>query len=384
MKNIIEFKKKNNILWRKIDILCHGLREDEKGVLKKYYKAQNPHETKRTGNAGLQIKLGEEKLALNVAVYKKFCEFSPYTLIMEENNLFVYDSRDKEKIKVCCPDYAPFWYEVPIYCEEEVKNIGDFILLEGDSTAILSITKGCYYFNLGKPCAFCAIGSDSNLKHEKNERKQSILLALEYVLQDEQIDNFHLTGGNTLEEDRGALEYIDYVDKIISIRKDAKIAIEIPPPEVRAQEEVFKKLKDHGVDSITINIEFWNDEKRRELMPIKGYINKEEYISAYKVALKYFGKNKVTCGFIVGLEDKKYTKLGIDTLASLGVITEVYPFKPNSGSVLENEKITKVEDIIEISLYANDRMKKFEIAADKCSGCVKCGACGLTQQLIKL
>ena len=211
-----------------------------------------------------------------------------------------------------------------------------------------------------------------------------ILSALPIVTEDPSVLNFHLTGGNTFDDDRGALNYIEYVQTIMKHRKDARIAVEIPPPKPPVQEIVFSRLKDIGVDSITINIEFWNDVVRRNYMPIKGSIPKEEYISAYRTALKIFGKNKVTCGFIVGVESLEETKSGIEFLTNEGVITEVYPFKPNTGSIMEGYSITDVNDIVEISLFANTAMKSNNISADLCSGCVKCGACGLTQELIKL
>lgn len=385
VSEISDFKIKYSLLWRKIDILCHGLREDDEGLLQYYYKSQNPHETKRTGNAGLQVKLGTSKLALNIAVFKEFCKDSPYLLCKDDrDNLCIKDIRDNNMIMIECPSVAPFWYNKKTYYRDHERLIGDFVLLEGDFTAIASITEGCIYFNCGKQCAFCAIGKDIDLDEDILVRKSMLMSALPVVAEDLSVLNFHLTGGNTFADDRGALDYLEYVEAIKKYRNDACIAVEIPPPKLAVQEEVFLKLKNVGVDSITINIEFWNDDIRKELMPIKGNISKDEYVSAYRTALRYFGKNKVTCGFIVGVESLEDTKEGIKFLASEGVITEVYPFKPNTGSSMEKHKLTDVNDIIEISLFANNEMKINDILPDLCSGCVKCGACGLTQQLISL
>ena len=133
-----------------------------------------------------------------------------------------------------------------------------------------------------------------------------------------------------------------------------------------------------------MNIEFWDEASRLELMPLKGAIPKEEYMAAYRTALQIFGKNKVTCGFIIGLENLQASKAGINAITSENIIAEVYPFKPNTGSILQNNAISSTDDMIEISLYANMRMKENGISPDMCSGCVKCGACGLTQQLINI
>lgn len=383
--DVVELKNKYPLFCKKMDILCHGINIDNEGLLYYYYNCQNPLDTHRTGNAGLQVKLGEDRLPLNVAVYKKFCKSSPFFLTNVNNNeLGLLDIRDNSIIDVFCPNKAPAWYEKDVQYGEQKAKIGNFVLLEGDFTAITSITSGCLYFNKGQPCAFCAIGADATLDYDIDKRRNMILSALLEVVEDPIVTNFHLTGGNTFDTDRGALAYVGYVETLRAKREDAAIAVEIPPPEKSVQREIFLKLKKIGVDSITINIEFWDDEIRRKIMPIKGSIAKTDYISAYYTALDIFGPNKVTCGFIVGVEDIENTYRGIEYLTDLGVVTEVYPFKPNSGSLMEKHPLTNLEDILKVSLFADVAMKKNRIAPNLCSGCVKCGACGLTQELAKI
>lgn len=385
MSDINRFRTQNPLLWKKIDILCHGINVDKHGLLHHFYQNQNPLDTRRTGNAGLQVKLGEQRLPLNVAVYKKFCKDSPYFLTYsQQGDLCVLDVRDNSFINVYCPEAAPWWYEYEIESQYQKAQIGNFILLEGDFTAITSITTGCLYFNMGQPCAFCAIGA--NPKSESNIllRENMILSGLSVVAEDSSITNFHLTGGNTIDPDRGALSYIKYVSALRKKRKDACIAVEIPPPEVSVQKDVFYELKSAGTDSIIMNIEFWNDDIRKKLMPIKGNIPKADYFSAFHTALEIFGSNKVTCGFIVGIENLASTYEGIDYLTDVGVVTEVYPFKPNNGSLMENHSITSTDDIVRVSLYANSAMRTHGIAPNECGGCVKCGACGLIQELITI
>ncbi|GHV00087.1 hypothetical protein FACS1894211_06680 [Clostridia bacterium] len=382
MINVAEqFKHSNPFLWRKIDILCHGIKTDKEGILDRIYVAQNPCDTARTGNAGLQVKLDNGNLALNVAVYKLFCEYSPYVLAYNSSHeLVLHCSDDNSDTLIQCPETHPYWYEHPV----NGHKIGDFILLEGDFTAIASITKGCTYFDRNQPCKFCAIGFEGYLQGDKvtaDEHKKAVLAALTIVAQDAKITNIHLTGGNTESKDRGAESYFQFIKAIQSVAPNKQIAVEIPPPESSIQLGIFKHLKEAGVHSITINMEFWDDEERLKYMPIKGAIPKTDYINAYKNAQKVFGKNRVTCGFIVGLEPIGHTIEGIHEIIKLGVIAEVYPFKPNKGSQMENEPITSTDTIVKVSQIASELMHKNGIDPTACSGCVKCGACGLTQQL---
>jgi biotin synthase-related radical SAM superfamily protein len=376
---IEDFKIKYPILWQKVDILCHGIREDTDGILAHIYSAQNPADTQRTGNNGVQLKLDNRTLALNVAVYKDFCKKSPYMFIKNNSKkLFLRNSIDETLIDIYCPECTPVWYGTDA---GNNNVIGNYIVLEGDFTAIASITKGCVYFNksINKPCAFCAIGEDSDTKLYQ----EALLKALPVVVSDENITHILLTGGNTFSSDRGALNYIKFIEEIQRHNKSKHIAVEIPPPEIKVQHDIFAKLKDAGTDSITINIEFWDDAIREKLMPIKGRFTKTEYISAYQEALKFFGNNKVICGFIIGIEPKEQTVRGMMELSKIGIISEVYPFKPNKGSLMEKYQITPTDFFIEISIEASRLMRENGIDPSKCSGCVKCGACGITQQLFE-
>jgi len=375
------FKEKYNALWRKMDILCHGIAEDNEGILSDLYIRQNPQDTQRTGNAGLQVKMNNGELALNVAVFKKFCKNSPYHLINTDNGLALINNIDDSSTPVICPAFAPVWYHESV---GDRTIAGDLVLLEGDYTAICSITEGCLYFNKGKPCKFCAIGADSTDINSIETRKAMLKKALTLAACDPQIQNIHLTGGNTFDEDRGASGYFKFVQSIQEVNPSIQIAVEIPPPQANVQKDIFNRLKTAGIDSVIINIEFWDDSIREELMPIKGFIPKDEYISAFCEALDSFGKNKVSSGLMVGIEPLERTKEAVDFLTGLDVVVELYPFKPNDRSQMECNPICPTDRIIEMSIYANSMMQRHGLHPENCSGCVKCGACGITQELIKI
>jgi len=375
------FKDKYNALWRKMDILCHGIAEDGECILSDLYSRQNPQDTQRTGNAGLQVKMNNGELALNVAVFKGFSKNSPYHFLNTVDGLALINNIDDSITLVICPAIAPLWYHEPV---GDRTIAGDLVLLEGDYTAITSITGGCLYFNRGKPCKFCAIGADLIDIYQIETRKTMLKKALSLAACDPHIQNIHLTGGNTFDEDRGASGYLEFVQSIQEVNPSIQIAVEIPPPQTNVQNDVFIGLKAAKIDSVIMNIEFWDDSIRKTLMPIKGFIPKEEYISAFREALDCFGKNKVSCGLMVGIEPLEQTKEAADFLTGLGVIVELYPFKPNDRSQMEQNPICPTDHIIEMSVYANSVMQKNGIHPENCSGCVKCGACGITQELIKI
>ncbi len=385
VQHVLEkFKNEYPLLYRKIDILCNGIADDKLGVLNKIYSIQNPLDERRTGNAGLQIVLKELDLPLSVGVHfggnSTISKISPYHL--EENNgkLYIANSKDNFKTEILLRWKTPKWYKDDL--GDGTKNDGTFVQYEGDFTAIASISTGCVYFDMGKPCAFCAIGKEGKTSQEENEiRKKHLAQTLKLVAKDKKIKNINLTGGNTFAPDRGAYQYLPYIKAIRSVNKSVPIAIEMTPPESPVTKEVMENLKKAGATGIVINIEFWNDEIRAKLMPIKGLFTKEEYFKAYKDAVSVFGKNKVICGIIVGVEPLSETYNAIKEIAKIGVIPETYPFKPNDGSLMANYPKTPLETVITASLLANSYIQKYGFDVKQSEGCIKCGACGLTQQL---
>lgn len=391
MKEYVEnMKAQHPYLWRKLDILCHGIRDDTEGrLIEELYFKQNPKLTPRTGNNGLQIKMKTDcskVIPLNVAVRKTFCRKSPYVIRRavsgNTNDFLLYNEIDKSITSIVCPEYAPLWYQTALTRNEtEQLIVGDLIVLEGDFTAIASVTDGCSYFNKKQACKFCALGS-GQLGHA--QYNSYLMKAFPYVVNDKAIQNFHLTGGNDYSHTRGLQQYITIVKQIKKHRINAKIAVECTPPKPEYQKEIFEQLKEAGADSITMNIEFWNDEDRLKYMPYKGAIPRDDYLHAFRVGIETFGRDKVTCGFIVGIEDLQFTKEGIRTVTKDKVVAEVYPYKPNDGCEMANQnpfQITNTDEIFEASLYANQYMHAEGIKPNACSGCVKCGACGITQEL---
>jgi hypothetical protein len=382
-QNIVnQFKTEFPLIYRKIDILCNGIANDEENLLTKIYLSQNPLDVRRTGNSGLQIMFYGTNISLSVGVHfgeeSKISKQSPYHLEKNQDKIYIVDSRDNYKTPIELKWEIPTWYKEDL--GNGIKNQGTFVQHEGEHTAIASITTGCVYFNMGGPCAFCAIGKESEEK-ERSERKSNLINTLSLVATDANIQNINLTGGNTLTKDRGAYQYLPFVKAIRDKNKNVPIAIEMSPPEIEASKEVFEKLKQSGVNGVVTNIEFWNDDIRKELMPIKGKFTKEEYLEAYKNAIEVFGKNKVVCGIIVGVEDLTETYNAIKEVSKIGVIPEIYPFKPNDKSKMANYPKTDIDTILIASLFADNEIKKHKLNVKECVGCPKCGGCGITQQL---
>lgn len=148
----------------KIELLCYGLRTNE--TVDHIYNLQNPYDLTRTGNVGLQLKVGNSRLIANVPVFNKFTSQSPYSIETDcNNNYFVKNLITEECFSVEVVQ-SPQWYLDMI---SNGNHVGQYILREGADTLICSITKSCGYVYHNQQCRFCAISANSTHNTSKNE-----------------------------------------------------------------------------------------------------------------------------------------------------------------------------------------------------------------------
>ena len=361
---------------KKIELLCLGLRRNI--VVDEVYDKQNPYDLTRTGNVGLQLQIGAAKIAANVPVLNKFCDNSPYSLGSLGKDYFLVDDRgSSSEISII---QSPSWYMESL---GSGCYAGQYLLQEGVDTLIASITDSCGYVTNGTQCRFCAISHNSknNVKESPASRKNHIKDALRLALQDvKKYASVNLTGGNTFTPDHGALGYIEFIEAIRNV-SDIPICIEMSPPDNIIY---LKKLHDAGASAVMMNIEMWNEDDRKYIMPGKSVIQKADYMRAWEDAVRLFGSGNVSSVIIAGLEDESYVREAIVSMTEVGVIPSIMPFRPNDGSAMQKHPTTNPDLVEGLSKYAAEMIIKKTIPINNLPGCIGCGACSVELDFAKL
>lgn len=369
-------KNSNLDIYRKIELLSYGFYSGD--IVEGIYDQQNPYDLTRTGNVGLQLLIGKSKLVANVPVFNKFTNNSPFTLEQITSNIMAVDSRTGLSFPIVAIK-PPTWYM------EDVGDgcfAGQYVLREGLDTLICSISDSCGYAFTGTQCRFCAIAHHSghNVCEKPSQRAAHIERALFSALHsDNEIQSINLTGGNTTANDRGASRYVEYIN---SIRKESTIpiCIELSPP---GNLSSLSELKDAGANAVMMNVEIWNHERRKAIMPGKSTIRREEYIKAWEYAVSLFGVGNVSSVIIVGLEESASVKAAIDCMTNLGVVPSIMPFRPNDGSDMETYATADPQVVDELTRYAAECILKNNIYVEHIPGCIGCGACSAELDYIK-
>lgn len=101
--------------------------------------------------------------------------------------------------------------------------------------------------------------------------------------------------------------------------------------------DVLDSYKNAGINEIAFNIEIWDRELAQEIMPGKGQIQLETYLSVLKAATKLWGTTgNVRTALIVGLNSSETLLEGIQILCKNGIQPMLSVFRPMKNTKLES------------------------------------------------
>jgi hypothetical protein len=209
------------------------------------------------------------------------------------------------------------------------------------STMSVTYSNGCALQGKGLDCMYCNINATTRTyaKAEglKLKSPQKIAEALKSAYALDNVTHVNLTGGY-IQEHREMSYYIDVAKAIIQetgSRDFNGTAVIGAPRDL----EILDRYKEAGFSSLAMNLELWNPHFFEAIVPGKAQIgNHDHWLRALRHAVDVFGRGHVRSNFVAGIEPKKYTEEGVNTLADLGVIPVAGVWVPSIGSALEGHR----------------------------------------------
>ncbi len=339
----------------KIELLCHGIRIGE--MKKNFTRYRFKRASLSEGLYFVLKKNGEETVA-NLPVFEDFVETSPF---------FYRDGVIYKNTSPLCEAEIiaePPWYKELLPDGREFQSI-----LQQHGKDVLAIAiSDCYFKREGRGCLFCALRNNGEMKRAED---------VEHVIKKLKNEGFYYRELNinsgTIDEKNFGAEIYGEIAKI-GKKEGFMVYIQIPPVE----RETMIFLKESGVDSVSINLEIYNDEIRKKICPGKSGIEKRRYFKALSDAVEVFGPSQVSSWLIIGLEPEEDTMKGIDEIIKCGAIPHPSIFRPLKGSKLENLPPPSPETSMRIYTYLNEKLKKNgpKVHLSK-AACVNCGCCSV-------
>jgi radical SAM protein (TIGR04043 family) len=247
--------------------------------------------------------------------------------------------------------------------------------LHGSDVLATTVLQTCIrYESRRKSCKFCSIGQSlaagRTVAHKTPDQLAEVAKS---AVELDGIKHMVLTTGTPPENDRGAAVLCESARAI-------KSAVNIPiqgqcePPD---DDIWFQRMFDAGIDTLGMHLEVVTQEVREYIMPGKATVPISRYMSAFKAAVKIFGRGQVSTYILAGLGDSVDAILEMCAeLLELGVYPFVVPFVPISGTPLEDHPSPTPEFMQSILAPLGAMVKEANLlSTDIKAGCGKCGAC---------
>lgn len=210
--------------------------------------------------------------------------------------------------------------------------------------------SGCYFKSKQIGCHFCGIeGGDIFSMADIKE-------VLDTYKNVSKLQHFLVGGGsfNPSDDFHQVLQIARYIHE--SFKRNIYL-MSIPP----IDETILFKLKDAGVTEVAFNLEIYDRNRAKKVMPGKGNIPFERYDTAFHTAVNIWGKNgNVRSALIVGLEPKESTIQGIEYLCSIGVSPILALFKPDEN--MEDYLAPSSDEVLYIWETAENICRRYQVS----------------------
>jgi len=364
-----------NLLELKLDLFCHGLRLDEglDPAIKKIIIPSAGYSGSGLKRASLSegrcflLEEKEKTCLVNLAVREPFARNSPYEFTVVSGRGWI--KKEGKLIIEANPTAIPLWHLEP--------EIGNVFQHHGADVIATTLSNLCVYKRDGAGCKFCALETGGEFVVKKPEE---ISVALEKIVRGYPgMREVNINSGSLSEEATFNL----YLGAIKAVRKvsDIPISIQICP----ISQPKIEKLKMAGLDTISFNMEIYDEKIRKELMPEKSRLYSiNAYLEAIKQAARIFGRNQVSSWLIAGLESPESTITGCRFICENGGLPHVTVFRPLMGSPLENTPRPGTKDMVKIYKELKNLVHAYSLHPfEHKAGCVRCGCCCALKEVLE-
>lgn len=301
-----------------------------------------------------------------VSVAERFSGISPYHLRSKDGTFYIEDENGER---------------VSISLFDDLPKTGTVIddLARPHSNHVISLWPSlvCCYDKPSFKCKFCSIKPTDSQKVVPAEDVVAGLRAL-FALTDRY--SINLGGGTYLNPDHMA-RYLIEIIKGVRAFTNTPISVELAPP---SDISLIKRLKDAGASSLIMNLEVSDPERRRLICPGKSSIAYSHYYECYSYGVEVFGRGKISCVLIAGIQPKEDIINECEKLTDLGVIPTIIPFKPMDDCEFRDKKNCPAEELLWISSRLGAILRQKQLMPGMQEGCTKCGGCSLETNFFEM
>lgn len=287
-----------------------------------------------------------ENFIINAPTEIPFHELSPFKIDSSNNQLTLfYGEKFITNISIC---------KRKDYCDQETTNGINFRHISFIATDRLRIhhSPNCLFQSQGTGCKFCDISGNSVFFGEKDIKE-----VIDWHLSHSEFRHILIGGasGNYPKEYMQILKIVKYIRE----NSDKEIYLMTLPPVESSELDQYHAA---GVNEVAFNIEIFDRNYARKIMPGKGQISLENYQNALLHSVKLWGNTgNVRSLLIYGLEPDSSFLDGVEWLAMNGIQPIISPLRALNGTHYENIVPPTTQNLIDIYNKASEICNKYHL-----------------------
>lgn len=217
-------------------------------------------------------------------------------------------------------------------------------------------------FGCSHHCQFCTCNNQKYKEIPIDDLDQAVQIALE----DMNCTPKHaLISGGTPQTEEQSYVYMNDVykyfpNKYPNLKFDVMLSPRVKHIK-QSKEEGYEDFlvylkKECGITSMSVNLELYNEDKRKKYIFEKWKIGKKDYVGFIKKAVSIFGGENIRSSLVVGLESKEDTLNGVKTLIDCGCVPVLSAFVPAADAA--RKKKPEVGFLVELVHEASEIAKQ--------------------------
>lgn len=343
---------RENFLRLKAGLLCKGAALTKNA--RESMMAERPKLFKKGFIDAVNINVNGSNICVSIA--ENFAEKSELLLDKDSDGYFINYDGERAEVR--------FFQELP----KTGTVVDDLATLHADGCINIWPSTNCCYDTPELKCKFCSLLPETKKPIDPDE----LCVGLKKLLA-EYHGTLNFSGATYMNPDRMVEYWCELCEKIREF-SDCPIAVEFAPPK---NLDLIDKLKKSGATVAIMNIEIVGRELRKEICPGKSGIALEHYHKAMERAVKVFGHGQVSSVMIGGIQPWDDIKNECKTLCEMGVFPTIMPFRPLDDCTYSFNKPCDVDELITVSEYLGELLRKHKLAPQCQPGCTACGGCSI-------
>ena len=115
-----------------------------------------------------------------------------------------------------------------------------------------------------------------------------------------------------------------------------------------------QRLYDSGIHGLSVNLELYDSELSRRIMPRKSALSRDVWFDFIEHAVDIFGQGRIRSLLMVGVEPMESTLAAVDELARRGCEPVLSPFRPDPATPMRDHAPPTVEFLDEVYCRARE------------------------------